>query len=31
MSALVPPMPGNERETSFLKHEFLFERLVETT
>ena len=31
MSALVPPMPGNERETSFLKHEFLFERMVEPT
>lgn len=29
MSPLVPPMPGAERETSFLKHEFVFERLVE--
>jgi len=29
MSPLLPPFPGHERETSFLKHEFLFERLVE--
>lgn len=29
MSPLIPPVPGHERETSFLKHEFLFERLVE--
>jgi hypothetical protein len=29
MSPLVPPIPGHERETSFLKHEFVFERLVE--
>lgn len=28
MSQLVPPTPGHERETSFLKHEFVFERLV---
>ncbi len=28
MSALIPPTPGHERETSFLKHEFVFERLV---
>jgi hypothetical protein len=29
MSPLIPPMPGHERDTSFLKHEFLFERLVD--
>jgi hypothetical protein len=29
MSPLLPPVPGHERETSFLKHEFVFERLVE--
>ena len=29
VSPLVPPTPGHERETSFLKHEFVFERLVE--
>ncbi len=29
MSPLVPPTPGHERETSFLKHEFVFERLVD--
>ena len=29
MSPLIPPVPGHERETSFLKHEFVFERLVE--
>ncbi|MBM3657312.1 MAG: hypothetical protein FJW93_03445 [Actinobacteria bacterium] len=29
MSPLNPPVPGHERETSFLKHEFVFERLVE--
>ena len=28
MSPLMPPMPGHERDTSFLKHEFLFERMV---
>lgn len=28
MSPLAPPNPGHERDTSFLKHEFLFERLV---
>ena len=28
MSPLVPPMAGHERETSFLKHEFVFERFV---
>ncbi|MFF4629584.1 hypothetical protein [Streptomyces griseorubiginosus] len=27
---LIPPHPGAEHETSFLKHEFFFERLVET-
>ncbi len=29
MSPLFPPTPGNERETSYLKHEFLFERLID--
>lgn len=29
MSQLVPPTPGDERETSYLKHEFLFERLID--
>ena len=29
VSPLLPPFPGHERETSFLKHEFVFERLVE--
>lgn len=29
ISPLIPPTPGHERETSFLKHEFLFERMVE--
>ena len=29
VSPLLPPLPGHERETSFLKHEFVFERLVE--
>ena len=29
MSALHPPFPGSERDTSFLKHEFLFERMVD--
>ncbi len=29
MSPLSPPTPGHERETSFLKHEFVFERLVD--
>ena len=29
MSTLVPPTPGHERETSFLKHEFVFERIIE--
>lgn len=28
-SALHPPAPGAERQTSYLKHEFVFERLVE--
>jgi hypothetical protein len=26
---LVPPYPGHEYDTSFLKHEFFFERLIE--
>jgi hypothetical protein len=29
MSPLLPAHPGQERETSFLKHEFLLERMVE--
>ena len=29
MSQLTPPTPGNERETSYLKHEFLFEKLID--
>jgi hypothetical protein len=29
MSPLIPPMPGHERDTSFLKHEFVFERLID--
>lgn len=28
-SQLVPPYPGHEYDTSFLKHEFLFEKLYE--
>lgn len=28
VSPLTPSWPGHERETSFLKHEFVFERLV---
>ena len=31
MSPLAPPTPGYERDTSFLKHEFLFERVVEAS
>ncbi|MGW0228481.1 hypothetical protein ACWDWO_09230 [Actinopolymorpha singaporensis] len=27
-SQLIPPYPGHEYDVSFLKHEFLFERLV---
>ena len=27
---LIPPAPGAEREVSYLKHEFVFERLVDT-
>lgn len=30
MSPLIPPVPGHERETSFLQHEFVFERIVDT-
>jgi hypothetical protein len=30
MSQLLPHAPGNERETSYLKHEFLFEKLIDT-
>ena len=29
MSPLTPLAPGHERETSFLKHEFVFERMIE--
>jgi hypothetical protein len=29
MSPLTPPVPGHERETSFLKHEFVFERMID--
>ena len=29
MSPLIPPVPGHERDTSFLKHEFVFERIVD--
>lgn len=29
MSPLIPPTPGHERDTSFLKHEFVFERMIE--
>ena len=29
MSPLLPAYPGHERDTSFLKHEFVFERLIE--
>lgn len=28
---LVPPYPGEEFSTSFQKHEFIFEKLVETS
>jgi hypothetical protein len=27
-SQLIPPYPGHEYDVSFLKHEFLFERLI---
>ena len=29
MSPLIPPTPGHERDTSFLKHEFVLERMVD--
>ena len=29
MSPLLPAFPGHEHDTSFLKHEFVFERLVD--
>lgn len=29
MSPLTPPVPGHERATSFLKHEFVFERMID--
>lgn len=28
-SQLIPPIPGHEHDTSFLKHEFWFERLAD--
>ena len=28
-SQLLPPYPGHEYDTSFLKHEFLFEKLLD--
>lgn len=31
MSQLFPAVPGHERDTSFLKHEFVFERMVPVT
>ena len=30
ISPLMPPYPGHEYDVSFLKHEFLFEKLVDT-
>ncbi len=29
MSTLTPPIPGHERDVSFMKNEFVFERIVE--
>jgi len=29
LSPLLPPAPGSERQVSYLKHEFIFERLVD--
>ena len=29
VSPLQPPMPGSERRTSYLQHEFVFEKLVD--
>ncbi|MCU1364960.1 MAG: hypothetical protein JWL72_3774 [Ilumatobacteraceae bacterium] len=29
MSPMIPPTSGHEREPSFLKHEFVFERLID--
>jgi hypothetical protein len=28
---LIPPYPGHEYDVSFLKHEFIFEKLVDTS
>lgn len=28
-SQLIPPYPGHEYDVSFLKHEFIFERIVD--
>lgn len=30
VSPLLPPNPGAERQVSYLKHEFVFERMTET-
>lgn len=29
MSTLTPPIPGHERDVSFMKNEFVFERMIE--
>ena len=29
VSPLTPPIPGHEHEASFLKHEYIFERVVD--
>jgi hypothetical protein len=29
MSPLIPPIPGHERDVSFMKNEFVFERMIE--
>jgi hypothetical protein len=28
MSTLTPPIPGHERDVSFMKNEFVFERMI---
>ena len=30
ISPLIPPYPSHERDTSFLKHEFLLERMIDS-
>ena len=30
ISPLIPPYPGHERDTSFLKHECLLERMIDS-